>query len=212
MKYEMRFTEQEIEENHQMYMLRQNIYKSRGLDFAKHREFILGKAGILEGPILEIGAGKGKTALSLAREGYDITSIDSDEEMLKITAMTLSYEKLLPKADLQLMDAYSIKFDSGSFNNVFMIEALHHMKDVGAIFTEIDRVLSPGGKFILSDFNEKGMEIVDHIHELEGHIHENSFAGKDEATRWLSCQNYMIENHEDECHWVIIAAKTASKK
>ena len=39
---------------------------------------------------------------------------------------------------------------------------------------EMDRALSPDGKLVLSDFNDKGMEIINAVHNEEGRTHENS--------------------------------------
>ena len=127
--------------------------------------------------------------------------------MLRITALNLAYEKLLSKAELHVMDAYSLEFDEDSFNNVFMVEALHHMDEIEGIFSEIDRVLSKEGKLVLADFNRKGMEIVDLVHGHEGREHESSFIGRDKAESWLDRNGYKVKRHEDNCHWLLIAVK-----
>ena len=189
MKYVPKLTEKEIEDNHRLFEERRDLYANKDLDFLKSREFILEKARPLEGDILDIGSGKGIMALSLVKAGYSITSVDNNEEMLRIAALNLAYEKLLSKVELYVMDAYSLDFKENSFNRIFMVEALHHIEDINGIFVEIDRVLAGTGKLILADFNENGMKIVDQAHRQDGNVHENSFVGKEAASGWLSSHN-----------------------
>jgi len=207
MQYTPVLTDKQIKENHKLFNERRVLFKNKGLDVLKSREFILEKAGTLQGTLLDIGSGKGIMALSLAKAGYTFTSIDNNEEMLLIAALNLAYNKLLYKAELYIMDAYSLTFDDNSFNNVFIIDALHHMDDIEGIFSGVDRILSKEGKLVLADFNKKGMEIVDFIHGQEGHKHESSDIGRDEAEDWLSHNGYKIKRYEDKCHWILIAEK-----
>jgi ubiquinone/menaquinone biosynthesis C-methylase UbiE len=207
MKYMPELTEQQIRENHKLFDERLKLYKAKGLDFLRSREVVLKRAGSLQGGILDVGSGNGVMALSLAKAGYGLTSIDRDEEMLDKTALNLVYANLLHKAELHLMDACSLDFAENSFNNIFMVEALHHMDDIESVFSELDRVLFFGGKFVLADFNEKGMEIVKLVHASEGRKHERSFIGVDEAENWLGRNGYKTKRYEDECHWILIADK-----
>ena len=207
MKYTPALTDKQVQDNHKLFNGRRNLYKKKGLDFLGSREFILEKAGPLQGNILDIGSGKGIMALSLAKAGHSFTSVDNNEEMLRITALNLAYKNLLSKAELYVMDAYSLEFDANSFDNVFIVEALHHMDDIEGVFSEVDRVLSKKGKLVLADFNRKGMEIVDLVHGHEGRKHESSFIGREEAESWLNRNGYKIKRHEDKCHWILIAEK-----
>ncbi|MFA6635820.1 MAG: methyltransferase domain-containing protein [Candidatus Omnitrophota bacterium] len=207
MKYTPGLTDRQIQENNDIFNQRQDLYRAKGLDFLKFRRFILDKSGTLTGNILDVGSGRGVMALALARAGYRVVSIDKNEEMLLTTALNLAYENLLPLAELHVMDAYSLEFADGGFDNIFIVEALHHIEDIDGFFSEIDRVLSSGGKLVVADFNKKGMEIVDLVHGNEGNKHENSFVGQEEAKIWVDRNGYRVRSYEDECHWVLIADK-----
>ena len=207
MKYVPKITDKEIEENYNLFEERQTFYKEKGLDFQKNRQFLFEKIGRLKGKILEIGPGKGKTAISLVRAGYDIVVIDTDEGMLKTTALNLAYKKLLGQVEFYIMDAYALEFQENSFSNIFMVEVLHHIENINGVFEEIDRVLTKGGIFILADFNENGMKIVDQVHKEAGNVHKNSFVGKETAKKWLIEHGYGIKEHEDTCQWAIVAKK-----
>jgi ubiquinone/menaquinone biosynthesis C-methylase UbiE len=212
MKYSPVLTDEQIQKNNDIFKKRQDLYRGKGLDFPKSREFILDKAGILTGDILDVGSGRGVMALALTRAGYRVVSIDKNEEMLMTTALNLAYENLLAMAELHIMDAYSLEFSDSGFNNVFIVEALHHITDIPGVFLEVDRVLSPGGKLVRSDFNKKGMGIIDLVHGSEGHKHENSFMGKDESENWLDRNGYKAKIYENECHWVLVAQKSDKTK
>jgi ubiquinone/menaquinone biosynthesis C-methylase UbiE len=205
MKYKPVLTDEQIQENNDIFKKRQDLYRGKGLDFPKSREFILDKAGMLTGNILDVGSGRGVMALALTRAGYSVVSIDKNEEMLLTTALNLAYENLLARVELHVMDAYSLEFSDSRFHNVFIVEALHHITDISGFFSEVGRVLSPGGKLVLADFNKKGMGIIDLVHGSEGHKHENSFMGKNEAKIWLDRNGYNVKSYEDECHWVLVA-------
>ncbi len=207
MKYVPEITDKEIAENRAISSERRELYKKRGLDFWGSREFIAAKAGPFSGKILEVGSGRGNTALYLAKAGYSFTTIDINSEMLKCVALNLSAEGLMDKADLRLMDAYSMEFSDGSFDNVIMIEALHHIHDVEKLFSGLDRVLAPGGKIVLADFNEKGRTIVEKVHSEEGHVHESSSVGAKEAANWLVGHGYKVQNWDDDCHWLATGKK-----
>lgn len=200
-------TLQEIKDNYDIFQDRYSVYKDNGLDFFENRRFILDKTGPVEEDILDIGSGRGITVLALAGSGYHVSTIDTNEEMLKITALNLAYRDLLWKADLYLMDAFYMNFTRHAFNTVFMIEVLHHLDNLDMLLTGVNRVLAPGGRLVLADFNEKGKGIIENVHSSEGRRHEGSFSGKNKAEKWLTDKGYHQSGHEDACHWLIIADK-----
>ncbi|MBU1006254.1 MAG: class I SAM-dependent methyltransferase [Candidatus Omnitrophica bacterium] len=207
MRYDPKFTKEEIAENHKYFTERMALYKSLGQDFTGSREFILDKAGALKGSILEVGSGSGYMALTLAKAGYNFASIDNDMESLKKTALNLAYENLLPKVELRLMDGKSLSFKNGSFDNIFAINMFHHIDGVDDILSEMDRVLRQSGKIITSDFNRQGMDMIDAMHKKEGRVHTNFGVTEGHVYSYFSDLGYEINKHEDDYHWVIIAKK-----
>ena len=207
MKYSPQLEKKEIQDNHAVFEERMGLFKKEGLDFRKSRERLLDRAGDMFGSILEIGCGRGVTALSLAGAGYTFTGIDNNPDMLKLTAMNLAYYDLLGQVDLRVMDTYAMDFNDNCFDNVVMVEALHHMKDAKGVLAGIDRVLAEGGKLVLMDFNDRGRSIVEKVHADEGKRHEGHFSGKGEARTWLLSKGYDVREHEDDCHWIMVAEK-----
>lgn len=207
MRYIAKLTKKEIEENHKHFTERISLYKELGQDFIKSREFILEQAGPLHGRILEIGAGSGYATLSLAKKGYKLISIDPDKEVLRKTALNLAYEKLLSNVELYIMDGKALKFGNESFQIVVVINLFHHIEGVDGVLSEIDRVLCPGGKVIMADFNKKGMKIIDSVHHREGRVHENSGVSKDYVYSYFNELGYKIRELKDNYHWILMAEK-----
>ena len=207
MQYVPKLKPEEIEENHQHFSERLSLYKEKGLDFLSSREFILEKAGTLEGSILEVGSGNGYTTLVLAKAGYEFIAIDNDKESLKTTALNLTYANVLPRVKSYLMDGKSLGFADNSFSNVVNVGLLHHIDGVDEMFAETDRVLCANGRLILADFNKRGMAIISFVHKEEGRMHEDSGVSRDYVYSYFHVLGYEIKSYEDRHHWVLIAKK-----
>jgi ubiquinone/menaquinone biosynthesis C-methylase UbiE len=187
------------------------VYKKKGLDLIKSREFMLNKAEPLQEDILEIGTGSGYTTVALARAGYKFISIDKDEEALNRTELKLAYENILENVRFYLMDGNSLDFGDESFRSVFVVNLFHHINEINKILYEIDRVLCANGKAVLADFNKRGMEIVNLVHRQEGRIHEDSGMGRDLVYSYFKRLEYDIESYDEKCHWLLIINKSKSK-
>ena len=98
--------------------------------------------------VCDMGCGYGATALVLARE-----------YQAKVTALTVSrrqYEFARSRnanpvdVDFFLRDALDNQLEAESFDRVISIESSEHMKDKLAFLTEVNRLLRPGGRFVLT--------------------------------------------------------------
>lgn len=68
-------------------------------------------AELCGGRILELACGSGRVLLPLAREGYEITGIDTSQAMLDIAQRQLQAENLEAHAHLALQDMCKLKLD-----------------------------------------------------------------------------------------------------
>ncbi len=207
MQYIPKLKPEEIEQNHRHFSERISLYKKRGLDLLRSREFILEKANDLQDSILEVGSGNGYTTVVLAKAGYQFVAIDNDRESLKTTVLNLAYANVLPRVKFYVMDGKSLDFADNSFRNVVNVGLLHHIDDVDKMFTETDRVLCANGKLILADFNKNGMAIINSVHREEGRIHQDSGINRDYVYSYFHRLGYEIKSYEDRCHWVLICEK-----
>lgn len=48
-------------------------------------------------------------------------------------------------------DAQQLPFGAGSFNNIVMVDVLHHLESPGRFLKEAERVLAPGGRLIVCE-------------------------------------------------------------
>jgi SAM-dependent methyltransferase len=145
--------------------------KQHGYDIEASRDFILSKAGPLEGRILEIGTGKGYLAVTLARKGYNFTSIDISREEQIFACAVLAHLGLADNVKLMIFNAAKTRFKRNSFNTIISCNALHHMTCLEPVFEEMLRILAPGGKIVLSDFSLEGLKVIDKIHKSRGDSH-----------------------------------------
>jgi ubiquinone/menaquinone biosynthesis C-methylase UbiE len=94
---------------------------------------------------LEIGAGTGYFCLNLVQLGMleRATATDISEGMLDALRGSARDRELA--VDAVQADAEELPFDDESFDLVFGHAVLHHLPDLGRSFTQIARVLRPGG-------------------------------------------------------------------
>lgn len=211
MRYTPSLSPEAIEENHRHFSDRVMLFKKHGLDFAEGLKAVLRETGPLKGTILEIGTGKGHTALALAGQGYGITSVDKDRQALGMAALNLAYENLLSRVKLYVMDAGHMEFEDRSFDNVAAVHFFHHIYNEKRIFDEIDRVLSVKGKVVFVDFSKEGMDIVNSIHRSEGRVHEDSNTGGEGVGSYFEGLGYKIKHLNPRYFWVIIGEKNTAE-
>ncbi len=198
--------EKETIENHKRYLDRVTYYKTFGYDFEKERKFILEKARPLIGRILEVGTGKGYFTLELAREGYSFTSIDISEEEQKLARLNIKYFGLDEKVDFRIENAEHLSFKDRSFDVIFSINTIHHLIDPFKVIDELIRIVTPGGKIILSDFSPEGLKVIDKIHASEGRKHEVGKINLKDIEDYLLRKNFRLEKHRSEFQEILIAS------
>lgn len=99
------------------------------------------------GDVAEICCGRGEALrLLLDQEDVQVKSglgIDISTNMLKAARAEFSDERFY----FAQGDATKLPLVEGSFDNVFMFGGIHHVNDREALFSEIFRILKPGGRF-----------------------------------------------------------------
>ena len=98
--------------------------------------------------IADIGAGTGNYADALAEKGYRIKAIEPSEEMRKQSK---------PNNNVDWLDgtAENIPLKSNSVDILVSRFSLSYWKNPKNVMSEINRVLKPGGKFILEALNNQ---------------------------------------------------------
>ena len=194
-------------ENHQRYLERKKFYAGFGYDTDKERDFILELAKPLCGKILEAGTGKGHFAIALAKQGYSFVAFDISEEELHLAKLNLAYFGLDTCVDFRIENAEHTSFADGSFDIVFSVNTLHHLRSPYKVIDELTRILSQKGKLILSDFTEEGFAIMGKIHALEGKTHEVSKTTLLDIESYLAKKGFSIKTTKSVYQRVLTAGK-----
>lgn len=195
----------QLEENHQKYLDRIKFYRSFGYDLEREREFIIDRSMPISGKILEVGTGKGHFALALAKRGFGFTSIDISEQEQSIARLNMQYHGLAKLADFRIEDAQNMNFTDHSFDIIFSVNVFHHLERPGIVLGEMTRLLRHGGKIVLSDFNAKGLAIINECHTHEGKVHDYFKHDLSETRSYFIDRGFEISEFQSETQRVTIA-------
>jgi len=119
--------------------------------------------------VLEVGCGSGANLWMLAKEGFDVHGVDSSETGIKVARQHLR-EKWGVTAELAPARFDNLPYRAETFDVIVDVVSLQHLnlEETQAAFSEIMRVLKPGGLFFsyrLSDasvmFQRGGGEFID---------------------------------------------------
>lgn len=103
--------------------------------------------------VLEIGSGPGELAIEIARRLPDKRSlgIDLAPAMVQRATARARSAGLGDRVRFELADAAAIPMPPASIDLVVSTLSLHHWSDPGIVFSEIGRVLRPGGVALIYD-------------------------------------------------------------
>ena len=106
--------------------------------------------------VLDVGCGIGGSSRILAKYyGLNVTGITISPAQVK-RARELTPSGL--NCNFQVMDALDLKFENGSFDAVWSVEAGAHMNDKNKFADEMLRTLRPGGYLALADWNSRDLK------------------------------------------------------
>jgi ubiquinone/menaquinone biosynthesis C-methylase UbiE len=105
-----------------------------------------------DGLILDLGGGAAWVSDLLAKLGYRPVTLDIAPALLRIGRDRFTRENLRFRPVCGDMTALPVA--TGSVDAVVVIDALHHVPDVAAVFREAHRVLQQGGQFLLAEPGE----------------------------------------------------------
>lgn len=108
--------------------------------------------------ILDMGCGFGDLAKKLSRKGAGkIIGFDLSKELIKF-----ANEQKIPKTSFEVGNMNNkLKYKDNSFDLVVSSLAIHYIKNVKKLFSEVNRVLKKGGHFVFST----GHPIFDMLNE-----------------------------------------------
>ena len=105
--------------------------------------------------ILDVGCGIGGSSRILAKYyGFNVTGITISPAQVKRARELTPFEL---NCNFQVMDALDLKFEDGTFDAVWSVEAGAHMNNKTKFADEMLRTLRPGGYLALADWNSRDL-------------------------------------------------------
>lgn len=187
------------------YRGRIKLFRRFGYDIPKARDYIVRKAGLTKGNILEIATGSGHMAIALAKRGIRCVSIDADKEALKKAYANLKALSLSRLVKLRHMDAGKLHFKDAAFDKIVSVNFIHHSKDPRKYIKEMVRIARQN--IVIADFNRRGFSIADKVHRSEGNRHEESAVSLRDIKGFLDRLGLEVKVHRDRCQTVLVATK-----
>ncbi len=111
-------------------------------------DYAFAQLGPLDGRIvLDLGCGRGRASLRLARLGADVVACDISPRMVAATLALATGCGLSAQVQPLVMSAHMLALPAASVDAVLGISVLHHL-DYRAACREVSRVLRPGGRAV----------------------------------------------------------------
>jgi len=100
--------------------------------------------------IADLGGGTGHLAKHLSPLCSKVYVVDESAEML-------SKVKAIPNVYPVKQDIRGTEFEDNTFDVITMTDVLHHVPDHNVLMNEISRILKPGGKFLIYEFDHSAL-------------------------------------------------------
>lgn len=190
------------------FRVRTEQYLGLGFDRFAAADFVVKTGGRLSGPALDIGTGKGLTAMAMARQGLEVVSVDPDADEQALAYVLVVEAGLKDRIRFVCGDASVLSFPDNHFGCAALVDVLHHLQDPVSVLEETARVLRPSGTLILADFSPEGFELVARMHRGEGREHPVSGVTLESAAAVLSGKGFDVTvRRSGHKHDVIVLTK-----
>lgn len=158
-------------------------HKNLFIDYIFWKRLSVAKRFIIEhvepnSKILDFGCGTGVFSYDLAKNGYNLTSLDLDLSPLKLLQSQIKYPKSI---NFVQDDFLTMNFETQKFDVIVALDVLEHIPlDVLPIYLEkFDSILKPNGYFVVSGPTENmlyklGRKIAGN--DFTGHYHETNIS------------------------------------
>ena len=109
---------------------------------------------LAEQTILDIGCGAGGITVSLVKDhgAKKVVGVDVEEDVVNAATKRVLKNGLNNNIDILLIDKSNLPFEDNYFDIVFSKDSFVHIPDKEKIFTQVFKLLKPGGFFVFSDW------------------------------------------------------------
>jgi len=112
--------------------------------------------------VLEIGFGGGVALRSLVGRASFVGGVDLSREMVEWAKAKYSTAVTAGRADFREGSVEAIPFDAASFGKALSVNTVYFWRSLDAGFTEIQRVLAPGGRVVVGFLPKEWMDRLGH--------------------------------------------------
>jgi SAM-dependent methyltransferase len=119
-----------------------------------------------EDNVLDVACGPGLMACEFAAVARHVTGIDLTPAMIE-RAKLLQESRGRSNIGWQIGDVLPLPFPAASFSLVFTRYSFHHFLDPHAVFSEMVRVCTPGGRVVVVDVFTSSPEQADAYNHME---------------------------------------------
>ncbi len=147
------------------------------------RDLALGVAEIQKGcQAVDLGAGTGFITEALVGAGASVIAVDQSEKMLEEL-----YQKYAStgSVDPRLGDAEQLPVSDQCIDRVFANMYLHHVEYPGLAIKEMNRILKPGGRLVITDLEKHDYQFL----KVEHHDRWPGFYRSD-IRHWLEMAGF----------------------
>jgi len=137
------------------------VFSRRGLWVINtpYRRILSSAAVTREDRVLDLGCGIGNILIALAERidfVHPAAGVDVSPDLIRIGQEEIARAGLQDRISLQVAPATRLPFEDGAFDVVLTSHVLKHLDDetLLASFREVARVLRPGGRFLLWEFDK----------------------------------------------------------
>ena len=148
--------------------------------------------GVAPKEVLEVGAGRGSLAKRIVENvSSKVVAIDSSSAMVD-ASRALGVESLVA-------DVRELPFPDNSFDVVVAAWMLYHVNPLERAFSEIVRVLRPGGRLVAIT---NGREHLAELWSLVGERHLEPPFSRENGVQWLETVFTRVQRHDVATHAV----------
>jgi 2-polyprenyl-3-methyl-5-hydroxy-6-metoxy-1,4-benzoquinol methylase len=162
--------------------------------------------GIDGGRVLDVATQEGGFVQILMGnlKGYtEIVGIDIHERAIETAQSTIGREGVR----FLVMNAEQLDFEDDSFDTVTISASLHHLSNIQRVLEEMERVLKPGGHFIVAEMHRDGQteaeltsvylhQWVAEVDSALGRLHNSTLARQEFADYVASLGLSHVEFHD----------------
>jgi SAM-dependent methyltransferase len=111
--------------------------------------------------VLDLGCGIGGPARYLAATfGCEVTGVDLSPAFIDAATYLTARCGLSARVTFQVGDALHLPFEDAAFDAVFLLHVAMNVENRSALYAEVRRVLTPGGRFVTYDLVLRNGEVV----------------------------------------------------